>query len=514
MSPTSPASQAAAPPPDAPGSPALVSVDIVTAPRPAVGRVSISPAELAILKDFDAPRRLQLLRIFMPSILALVILAIPSAVLPGMTMPSTQVTVQLALALLTFSLGCWATSARKVNLASFLLFIGISDAIVQLLLSDGALKGSLDISSIPDFALLALPIAIAGIFGAPRYVVLTTADGIALMLAVILGTPHTHALDQALGTSDGLRVYSILIAALGALGALMFAATRGFRRTQRELSDIRVAYAREKKLDRLKNQFISSVNHELRTPIMALQGYLELARELGKRAEFARQDQMLRRGTEAVEYLAGLVRSVLDVRRIEAEATNGMPTTFALQPELIGVTNLLSPVEAGAEPRELHLRVPPDLLVLADEQKVKQVALNLLSNAAKYSPPGSPVEITARVVGSAEPGRQRKRRAHDGRDGHDTRDGYDGARPAARGPLDEVVVLFQRLVRLERDIASPVMGTGLGLALCRTNVEAMGGRIWVESNGVPREGSTFFFTLPLGRAEALPASTTAVAMSA
>jgi len=63
-------------------------------------------------------------------------------------------------------------------------------------------------------------------------------------------------------------------------------------------------------------------------------------------------------------------------------------------------------------------------------------------------------------------------------------------------PQRDVAKLFERFVRLERDIAGPARGTGVGLYMCRMLVEAMGGRIWVESSGVPGEGSTFSFVLP------------------
>ncbi|HUY75929.1 MAG TPA: ATP-binding protein, partial [Ktedonobacterales bacterium] len=65
-------------------------------------------------------------------------------------------------------------------------------------------------------------------------------------------------------------------------------------------------------------------------------------------------------------------------------------------------------------------------------------------------------------------------------------------------PPEQAVLLFQRFVRLERDIASNVLGSGLGLAICRAYIEAMGGRIWVESDGQSGNGSTFKFTLPVG----------------
>jgi signal transduction histidine kinase len=119
------------------------------------------------------------------------------------------------------------------------------------------------------------------------------------------------------------------------------------------------------------------------------------------------------------------------------------------------------------------------------------VLLNLLSNASKYSAAGSPIEIKARIV----PARGSKGR---------------GSKTAPLQvveisvndhglgiPPEQIPLLFQRFVRLERDLASSVSGTGLGLAICKSYVEAMGGTIWVESTGISGEGSTFIFTLPL-----------------
>jgi signal transduction histidine kinase len=193
-----------------------------------------------------------------------------------------------------------------------------------------------------------------------------------------------------------------------------------------------------------------------------------------------------------VDYLVGLVRSVLDVRRIETDAAAMRPTVCALLPLIRSATQLLDPREAGTQERPLHLQVPLDLTVYADPDRTRQVILNLLSNGCKYSPPGSPLEVTARRYA---PGAGIRRRGH-----------ADAGEPAMveiavrdRGegiPPEQAVLLFQRFVRLERDIASNVTGTGLGLAICRAYVEAMGGRIWLESSGVPGEGSTFLFTLP------------------
>jgi signal transduction histidine kinase len=107
---------------------------------------------------------------------------------------------------------------------------------------------------------------------------------------------------------------------------------------------------------------------------------------------------MLTRGSEAADQLADLVRSVLNVRNIEMDAASVTPGAFALRPLIVDATALLSPREAGDDPRELRLRVPEDLRVYADEGKTRQVILNLLSNAVKYSPPGSSIEIDAGIA--------------------------------------------------------------------------------------------------------------------
>jgi signal transduction histidine kinase len=304
-----------------------------------------------------------------------------------------------------------------------------------------------------------------------------------------------------LNRPDGMVLFTVPISTQLAIGVVMLAATRGYQRIQRELGDTRVAYARERELDRLKDQFISSVNHELRTPIMALQGYLELAEELGTRGDFARQKQMLERGTQATAHLAGLVRSVLDIRHIESDVANLRLAESKLRPIAIGAVHLLDPRASQGQERDLRLSIPSDLAILADEERVRQVLLNLLSNAVKYSEPGTPIEIRARRL----PADQRRRRTS-----HTPEMIEIAVRDHGLGvPPDQAVLLFQRFVRLERDIASPVVGTGLGLAICRAYVEAMGGHIWVESTGVPGEGSTFRFTLPAARIGATTGSAAA-----
>src|SRR5262249_43040437 len=391
------------------------------------------------------------------------------------------------------------------NIAALAFFVGLTGVIVMLLITDGPVLGQLSLSVLPEFALLALPIAVAGLFGGPRSVAFVTLAGAAFTILLVLLTPHAPDLQRTLQAGTGAVVFTVPISAQLALGILIIAPARGNRRTQRELVSAQVAYERERELDRLKDQFISSVNHELRTPIMALQGYLELASDLGSRGDVERQHHMIERGQEVAEHLAGLVKSVLNVRSIEVDAASMRPTVFALQPVILAAARLLNPRETGEQERSLHVHVPPQLAAYADQDRVRQVILNLLSNAAKYSPPGSPIEVTARIL----PREGGKRSAAEAES--EPLAGVAGHDPGRGDPPPQTPLLFQRFVRLERDIASQVTGAGLGLAICRAYVAAMGGRVWVESSGVPGEGSTFLFTLPLGETP-VPASLTDHAM--
>ncbi len=128
------------------------------------------------------------------------------------------------------------------------------------------------------------------------------------------------------------------------------------------------------------------------------------------------------------------------------------------------------------EHRRVQVHVPSHIMVTADELRLHQVLLNLVGNAIKYSPTGTGVEISAAACGQEVTLRVRD---------------FGLGVPAA-----DQERLFERFVRLERDTNSPTRGAGLGLYISKRLIEAMGGRIWVESSGKPGEGSAFCFTLP------------------
>ncbi len=264
--------------------------------------------------------------------------------------------------------------------------------------------------------------------------------------------------------------------------------------TQHDLVDARIANERAQQLDSLKDQFITSVNHELRTPLMTMQGYIELLADPEAHATMEKRREMLERARGACSNLVHLVRSILDTRRIEAEAGDYLPEVVNVREAAQVALSLIDPREADPSGRHLRVQIPTDLAIWGHPVRVQQILTNLLSNAIKYSPPETPITVAAYLT--ADKGIHRR--------------GWGGSRGTARQmveiivqdwglgiPPDQKDLLFRRFVRLPREIASNVHGNGLGLFLCRVFAEAMGGTIWVESSGVAGEGSTFHVRLPV-----------------
>jgi Na+/proline symporter/nitrogen-specific signal transduction histidine kinase len=228
-----------------------------------------------------------------------------------------------------------------------------------------------------------------------------------------------------------------------------------------------------KSLDRLKDDFMSSVTHELRTPLTSIRALAELMRDDPAMDE-ARRSQFIAIIVSETERLSRLVSQVLDMAKIEsghAEWHNAEVDMGVLVQQAVATTAELF--------RERRTRVTvslPDapLVLLADPDRLTQVLLNLLSNAAKFVPvPGGRVDVSLR------------------RD--DTgvtlvvRDNGPGVSP------EQQALIFERF-RQGGDAANRPQGTGLGLPISRQIVEHFGGRLWLESQA--GQGAAFCFRLP------------------
>ena len=238
--------------------------------------------------------------------------------------------------------------------------------------------------------------------------------------------------------------------------------------------ELRVAYERQKELDRLKDEFIITASHELRTPLTTVQGYIELLHEYNASLSPEMCADFIEKAQRGCDELALMVGNIVDASHVQIDAAK---VKLKRVPLVVSVTHVLEilDVTIKSEERLVTLTIPPELCVMADATRLRQVLLNLLNNALRYSPVGSSVEICTEV--------------NDQWVTVCIRDYGSGV------PLEDQGRLFERFVRLERDMNSPVRGAGLGLYICKQLVEAMGGRIWMESSGRLGEGSVFAFTL-------------------
>lgn len=226
-----------------------------------------------------------------------------------------------------------------------------------------------------------------------------------------------------------------------------------------------------KELDRIKNDFIHTVSHDLRSPLTAVLGYAELVARMGPLND--QQQDFLRRLQASVQDITSLVNDLLDLGRLEAG--------FDTRREIVQLENILdytvNILSGQAEAREVKLRVErtPRLPPLrANPIRLRQMLDNLIGNAIKYTPPGGEVKLCLRP--------------EDHQIILEVTDTGPGIPPADQPHI------FEKFYRAS-NVPDDVPGSGLGLAIVKSIVDSHQGRIWVESR--PGEGSSFFVVLPV-----------------
>jgi PAS domain S-box-containing protein len=226
-------------------------------------------------------------------------------------------------------------------------------------------------------------------------------------------------------------------------------------------------------LERMKSEFVATVSHELRTPLTSIVGSLELLRE----SEMPEMEKsFLDMAWRNSKRLAALVNDVIDSERIESGALKFNVTRFALAPFLKEAVQINQPYASQHEVF-FYLEEPvPEATLEADRDRLMQVIANLLSNAAKFSPPGEEVRVRAEATGTRV-----KIQVID----------------RGRGIPDEFRPrIFQKFSQADSSDTREKGGTGLGLAICKSIVQRLNGRIDFEST--LGQGSTFFIELPAG----------------
>ena len=242
-----------------------------------------------------------------------------------------------------------------------------------------------------------------------------------------------------------------------------------------EVGQLAVAFNRMsselESLERVRRDLVANVSHELKTPISALRAHLENLLDGVERPEPETLQVMLAQS----ERLGRLVDQLLELSRLESGDLPLHREEVRLRPL---VSRVLSEIEVTRGRRDVELAqdVPEDLpAIFADAERVHQVLFNLLDNAVRFTPSGGRVRVTAS--------------RHNGSVDVTVADTGPGIAP------EHLPRLFDRFYRVDTARAREDGGTGIGLAIARSVVEAHGGRIWAESE--PGKGSTFTFELPV-----------------
>ena len=238
-----------------------------------------------------------------------------------------------------------------------------------------------------------------------------------------------------------------------------------------QAKELMATYETLQEMDRLREEFIQSITHDLRAPLTFIRGYAELMLEemLGPLTD--EQKEALEVIQERTDTLANLISDMLDAKQLDLQPLKEEPICLEDVAYRAVRSALMAAQKAGID---MVLDVENERnLVLGDERRLGQVFDNLISNAIKYSPNGGVIHVDVyrkgtRVISAIT----------------DTGMGI---------PAEDLDHIWERYYRVKGS-AAQISGTGLGLANVRRIIEAHGGRIWVDSSP---EGTTFTFELPL-----------------
>lgn len=239
----------------------------------------------------------------------------------------------------------------------------------------------------------------------------------------------------------------------------------------------------QRQVDRLKAEFMSTISHELRTPLGFIKGYATTLLREDIQIDPATRSEFLEVIAEESDKLQAMIEELLDASRLRTGNLVIERRVIGLRGFMEAALRKASGFQQAGHILETHLPAS-DAELLADPGRIEQVLDNLLDNAAKYSDPGSRIQVEATI-----------------QDRHvliGVKDHGDGI------PAEEVEHIFEPFYRGGSPRRRGARGTGLGLAICKGIVESHGGSLWVEST--PGRGSTFFFTLPLTVRDAPEAS--------
>ena len=256
---------------------------------------------------------------------------------------------------------------------------------------------------------------------------------------------------------------------------LWIAVERDITEAKEREAELARARAAAEEAGKAKSQFLANMSHEIRTPMNGVIGVAELLAETDLSAP---QRQYVETITESGRLLLDIINDILDLAKLQSGKATLDPRAFSLTAAVESVLRILAPV-AAKKAIDLALDMPPDVIVLGDEAKLKQILLNLTGNAVKFTQKGG---VTVSVRAPRAPGDLLEIVIADTGVG------------IARDRIDKI---FDSFSQADNGISRQFGGTGLGLTICAMLAEQMGGGIAVQSN--PGQGSVFTLRLMMPR---------------
>ena len=287
---------------------------------------------------------------------------------------------------------------------------------------------------------------------------------------------------QAAGAIENARLYNLEEKQVQELSAAYKELTELNLTLEKKVRERTVQYEEAKQTAELaskaKSEFLSSMSHELRTPLNAILGFSQVLQEKYFGELNQKQAEYVNNILESGQHLLSLINDILDLSKIEA-GKMGLELSQVRIKDLLESSLVMIKEKALAHRISLNTEIAKELdnlLITADERKVKQIIFNLLSNAAKFTPDGGTISMSGvktekELLISVT----------------DTGIGIE---------KNEQEKIFGGFYQVASALSNKTPGTGLGLPLTRSMVEMHGGKLWVESEGLGK-GSRFTFTLPL-----------------